>query len=181
RGQIIDSIVKVGQWPSTTDVRRYLGEIFAFIDDIPPTELLEGRHALKWKVPIGAATRPTRGNWGDDAGLASFQAIDKYLALEDQEENWGREQQKISFNAAKRLPLHELDILLQRMSPYLNTAMDFAEILSPAVACATGGKRVGIVPRTASVGDVVALFHGCAVPFLLRRCESRKSHYQVVG
>ncbi|EXJ66070.1 uncharacterized protein A1O5_10684 [Cladophialophora psammophila CBS 110553] len=182
RGQVVDSVAKIGKWTSTTDMRRYLGEIFAFIDDLR-VDTAEERQNLKWKVPIGAATKPTKGDWGDDAGRASFRAMADYLEFEEgQDDSWKREQRKIRVNATNPLPLRQLEILLQQLWPYLNTAMDFAEILSPAVACTTRGQRVGIVPRTAHEEDVVAVFHGCAVPFLLRkRDDGHNRHYQVVG
>ncbi|KIW89714.1 uncharacterized protein Z519_09870 [Cladophialophora bantiana CBS 173.52] len=182
RGQVVDSVAKIGKWTSTTDMRRYLGEIFAFIDDLP-ADTAEERQNLKWKVPIGAATKPTKGDWGDDAGRASFRAMAEYLEFEEgQDDSWKREQRKIRVNATNPLPLRQLDILLQQLWPYLNTAMDFAEILSPAMACTTLGKRVGIIPRTAHEGDVIAVFYGCAVPFLLRKRDDGHDHnYQVVG
>lgn len=180
KGQIVDSLVGVGKSPSTSDVRRYLGEIFTFIDDTYPNKE-EERRTLKWKVPIGAATQPPRGDWGDDGGLVSFEAMDKYWALEDQDDNWKREEKKIRFNAAESRPLREAEILAKQLWPYLNTAMDFAEILSPAVACITEAKCVGIVPQTAFCGDVIAVFNGCAVPFLLRKHDRGEDLYQVVG
>ncbi|OGM44113.1 hypothetical protein ABOM_007286 [Aspergillus bombycis] len=64
---------------------------------------------------------------------------------------------------------------------YMAAASDFADIFSPAVACGTEMRKVGIVPKNTQTGDRIAVFHGSVVPFIIRKTETPDGHYRVIG
>lgn len=39
----------------------------------------------------------------------------------------------------------------------------------------------GIVPTITQLGDLVCIFHGSSMPFLLRKSEEREGHYRLIG
>jgi hypothetical protein len=47
--------------------------------------------------------------------------------------------------------------------------------------CSTTEKRLGRIPPGSRPGDLIAMFLGAAVPFVLRKCESHAGEYQLVG
>ena len=53
--------------------------------------------------------------------------------------------------------------------------------LSTRRFCGTKGGYIGLVPRNAEVGDVVAVLPGSPLPFILRKCDEEKDTFELVG
>ena len=59
--------------------------------------------------------------------------------------------------------------------------MAFAEKFSSAVICVTKRGYVGLLPRKARPGDHRDIFHGGAVPFLLRKSDQNGGYFRLLG
>jgi hypothetical protein len=58
--------------------------------------------------------------------------------------------------------------------------MEFADMFEPAaVVCQTVKVIVGIVPAIANSGDIVVLFPGAKVPFLLRKRDKKSGIFEL--
>ncbi|OJJ70249.1 hypothetical protein ASPBRDRAFT_652851 [Aspergillus brasiliensis CBS 101740] len=162
-GSIVDTIVKVGSFPSRIDkAMEYISEVLEFIDsskaDYPMDDEKEG---LEFKIPIGDAAH---GPWGDRQGLErSFQLLGQTLNRT---------------KTPQSSVLVNLDTLREDLWLYCLTAVEFSERFGSAVVCQTARGYLGLVPAGAEPGDAIALISGGKVPFCLRR---EHEDYQVVG
>lgn len=183
KGTMFDTIDIVGEFASnTTDIRLYLREIFETIGLLKWYPTGEDPESLKWKVPIGDARRPKTGRWEQDDGYSSFRALDDYMKLEDQDTDWKAEESKIQYARTQKRGFYlRSEMLRKSLAPYFSTALDFAEIFSPAKVCVTKKGYVGLVPGKAEKGDVVAIVNGGKVPFLIRESDAEPGHYRLVG
>ncbi|KAF7591564.1 hypothetical protein BBP40_001444 [Aspergillus hancockii] len=183
QGYLVDSVQYVGTCPSsTTDFTAYLKEIYKQVDKFFPDLSPEEATNVKWRLPIGDARSATRGDWGNDLGLASYKALTEYLQLEDRDTTDPQiEARKIEHATQRNNFWTESDKLRSHLAPYLATALDFAELFPIAIVCVTRERNIGIVPANTQKGDRIAIFHGSKVPFIIRQSEELEGHFNVVG
>ncbi|OCK75076.1 hypothetical protein K432DRAFT_429647 [Lepidopterella palustris CBS 459.81] len=192
-GYRIGTISHVGKTDSTAaDLKTYLKEIFDTVEKVYEGASSQKIDNIKCRLPIGDARDPTSGkttgvwyNYEADATDA-YHALMEFLSQDQPETVWKSQRAKIEASARSSGGLHKDHFLFKRLWPYINTAMDFAGVFWPnsAVVCATtgdNGQQVGIVPTSARKEDVVVLFRGAKVPFLIRGVGARKEAYHVVG
>ena len=159
---------------------------------------------IKWALPIGGAQRPsTTSHWDRyDAHVTSLDAyrhVHRYLyhssaeptTAEEGEHNatsqsdsWKNEELRLRAAAdgtSAAVAWNSIDA--NRVMAYIDTAAQFADRFYPAYArvCWTREGRVGLVPHVAREGDVVAVFEGGRVPFVLRANEGLGRGYTLVG
>ncbi|KAF4633887.1 hypothetical protein G7Y89_g4233 [Cudoniella acicularis] len=169
RAYLIDSIVKVGTSSfQTTNSIFYLKELFRVIESFSSYPNGDNPKDLVWRIPIGDASKPASGSWKEVDFRASYQALTEYLQLGEEIEDWKTEVMKIRAVAKVKQFLFRPQELRQLLWLYLNTAQEFAERFSDAKVCVTSRGYIGIVPATADKGDIVSVFHGSAVPFVIR-------------
>lgn len=96
-----------------------------------------------------------------------------YLGRQRAERDWASQAQRIIAATRSGHVLQDEAILWRRAWPYLETALEFAETFLPAraVVCETREGQVGIVPTSAQPDDLVVLFEGGKVPFLVREID----------
>ncbi|KAH7258717.1 hypothetical protein B0J15DRAFT_396321 [Fusarium solani] len=167
-GYKLDSIKKLGQCRSNTnEIRSYLNEIFTTVDEVYSDFAKDERRKIKCQLPIGNASKASRDNWHKGDRHASFLALTNYLKLHKELDK--AESHKLLSLQRPDIPTVS-DVQLRQLQPYMFTVLDFAELFSSAVVAVTNKKRlVGIVPATAQEGDLVVMFGGSEVPFLIRK------------
>ncbi|OJJ46186.1 hypothetical protein ASPZODRAFT_2071477 [Penicilliopsis zonata CBS 506.65] len=181
QGAVVDTIIERGDCDSSTnDTMDYIREIFQFITDKIPDHVEQ--EIVKASLPIGGASNPSREKWPGDDRLNAYQALLNYLKPEVQEP-LDKRTEPLKLRSANQVldsptvPNH----IRRELWPFLVTALDFAELLSTAVVCATKQGRVGLVPTTAKEGDLIALFYGSRVPFIIRQSNEHTSEYNLIG
>ncbi|KAI1735424.1 hypothetical protein F4680DRAFT_435200 [Xylaria scruposa] len=173
KGYTVDTIERVGQLSS--DRTLYIQEIFQAIDSLalyPGDDKLDD---LKWKIPIGDTDMPISGTWEEVNFRTSYEAFVEYLKLgaELTNSNWEAEVKEMGAMYRIKQFLFRPQELRKLMWPFLYTVQEFAERFTNAKVCVTKAGYVGIVPGTAKKCDTIAIFHGSAVPFLLRAHEEQ--------
>ncbi|KAI0856471.1 hypothetical protein F4860DRAFT_518768 [Xylaria cubensis] len=179
RGYIVDTVQRVGQLSS--DRTLYLKEIFQVVESLVSYPSGDRLDDLKWKIPIGDTDMPISGTWEDINFRTSYEAFVEYLKLGEELTNWEAAVKEMGTMYRIKQFLFRPQELRKMMWPFLYTAQEFAERFTNAKVCVTKAGYVGIVPGTAKECDTVALFHGSAVPFLLREREENSNQYLHLG
>ncbi|KAI0530079.1 hypothetical protein GGR58DRAFT_494730 [Xylaria digitata] len=179
RGYVLDTIERVGQVSS--DRTLYLKEIFQAVKSLKSYPSKDKLEDLVWKIPIGDADKPISGTWEEVNFRTSYEAFVEYLQLGEKLTDWETEVKEMSAMYRIKQFLFRPQELRKSMWPFLYTAQEFAERFTNAKACVTKAGYVGIVPGTAKNGDTIALFHGSAVPFLLRERSKQQNRYVHLG
>ncbi|RSL52620.1 hypothetical protein CEP51_015025 [Fusarium floridanum] len=178
-GYKLDSIKVLGECRSSiNEIRSYLNEIFSKVDEVYSDLTNDERREIKCQLPIGNASKPSRGgNWHKGDRLASFLALMNYLE---------RHKEVDKAETHKLLSLRRPDIPtvsnahLRQLQPYMFTILDFAKLFSSAVVAVTKNQQfVGIVPATAQEGDLLVMFSGSKVPFLIRKVPKTSQFYYI--
>ncbi|RMJ04897.1 hypothetical protein CDV36_014432 [Fusarium kuroshium] len=168
-GYKLDSIKVLGKCRSSiNEIRSYLNEIFSKVDEVYSDLTNDEREEIKCQLPIGNARKPSRGgNWYKGDRLASFSALMDYLKLHREVDK--TESHKLLSLRRPDIPTVS-DVHVRQLQPYMFTVLDFAELFSSAVVAVTKTQQfVGIVPATAQEGDLLVMFSGSKVPFLIRK------------
>jgi hypothetical protein len=178
-GYRVDWIARLGDHASNTgNVLLYLDDIFDAINEIyPPQE----HDAARCRVPLGDPRVTPQGDWDPKHGPAgAYQALREYMTRypADTWKSLSKTEMARAGNA-----LTDTGHLLRSMAPFMEAALEFAEVFRPAsaIVCETGGSRVGIVPMTAAIHDQVVVFRGAEVPYLIRESEARDGTFLAVG
>jgi hypothetical protein len=172
----VDSIVEL--CPATTndqDIISVVNIIHASIDKLKWYPTGESLGDLKSKVPIGNAMRPC----SDDIGSLD---MDTDRSKEgDNGFDWKEEFQAI--NSVKEMVdfLKKSQDTRERSWKYWITAAAFAKRLSNGIFCVTERGYLGFAPQEAELGDSICVFHGGAVPFVLRWTPTADMAYSLVG
>ncbi|KAI1774158.1 hypothetical protein F4818DRAFT_74872 [Hypoxylon cercidicola] len=113
--------------------------------------------------------------------ISAYGALVGYLASERPHSNWKKQKSRFEYAMKGQKVFDANRDAWQRLLPYVYKAIAFAEVFAPqrVVVCDTDKRDVGIVPAVAEKGDVVALFPGAKVPFILR--EKSAGEYELIG
>lgn len=201
-GYIVEIISSVGSTASNSgEIKAYLREIFSAVDRAYKGRDEQEIENVKSRLPIGNAAQPTSGNATGEWYDHEPNATDAYHALQDflspgRETTTSDKTQIERMKAASgsRGGFGQHETLYRRLWPYINTTKDFADVFWPdfAVVCECEVKRgqgrgedqdpprVGMVPTSALPGDVVAVFPGARVPFVLRGVQGQGT-FQLIG
>ena len=177
-GVRFDSISRL--CPTTTnekDIISVVNILYGMIDKACVKGYPTGEQAkdLKLKVPIGNALTPCSDDMAPfDIDIIQVQEGNKVF-------NWakgfspiGSVQDLVNF-------LHKPQDNRQEGWKYWTTAATFAQRLSNGRFCITKRGYVGMVPYEAKIGDEICLFHGGAVPFVLRKGSLQGSQNRLIG
>ncbi|RYP44608.1 hypothetical protein DL768_008929 [Monosporascus sp. mg162] len=188
RGYTIGKIARLGNFASnTSDVIRYLEDIFCFIDAVYSSKSDKARMKVKCRLPIGNTLKSSTARWDPEDEKAqrtvAFRAMLLYMKRYLGKPHSNSEARDIREAARADTVVSDSGDLRRRMWPYLQTVMEFAGAFQPAsaVVCKTDTNRVGIVPQKpySQVGDTIVIFHGARVPYLVR--ESGTGTYRAIG
>ncbi|RYP86403.1 hypothetical protein DL770_004908 [Monosporascus sp. CRB-9-2] len=188
RGYMIGRIDRLGNFASnTSDVILYLEDIFRSIDAIYSSKSDKARMKVKCRLPIGNTLKSSTARWNPEDEKArrtvAFRAMLDYMKRYLGKPHSNSEAREIREAARADTVVSDSGDLRRRMWPYLQTVMEFAGAFQPAsaVVCETDTKRVGIVPQEpySQVGDMIVIFHGARVPYLVRKLDS--GMYRAVG
>lgn len=183
RGYLFDPVDKVGEVSfETSDRLSYLRELVSFVQSrshYPTKERLED---LAWKIAIGDAAEPVSSATGKRVDFrVAYQAFEEYLQLGEQTTDWNTELMQARAMAKMKRLLFRPQELRQLLWPYLHTALEFAERFPNARACLTRNGYIGIVPGSARKGDMIAVLHGSAVPFVVRKITQGRKAFTLLG
>jgi hypothetical protein len=172
-GMIIDRVASVGSvTTSESDIIAVVSEIQELIDDVEDYPTGESKEELKLKLPIGNAITPC----SDDVGAFHFETeLDEGSELFD----WNN----AAFDVCSMQDM--IEFLKQNADSrdlswkYWTTAAAFLKRLSCGRFAATKRGYIGFGPHEISYGDLICLFNGAAVPFVLR--PTSNGIYKLVG
>ena len=162
---------------------EYFNEIDAMVDSAALSPIRDSRENLKWKVPIAGVLYPKVAVSGALDLRSSYTALRNYVN-----------------NKQKGRAVEENGYLVHgtahptayTMAAGQMVADSFQEESTSYVAALQGtlhGWRfvitkkgfVGVVPNMARIGDVVAIFKGGRVPFILQESAIRSGAFRLVG
>ena len=166
-GTIIDQITQAGTITTAEhDVISVITSIHKLIDEIEDYPTGESKDELRLKLPIGNAITPC----ADDIGAFQHEAD-----LEDGETDlfhWNNGAFDVSSVADMVEFLKQNRDARDLSWRYWSTAAAFLKRLSYGRFLVTRRGYVGIAPNEAIVGDLVCVFGGGAVPFVVRPKEA---------
>ncbi|EFW15019.1 hypothetical protein CPSG_08207 [Coccidioides posadasii str. Silveira] len=173
RGYIVDTIDGVSLYNSEEeDTLRYLKSVFDLFRKRASNSPGDDIGKMIWKTPIGDARPQHKDGSTDNTFESSYEQLTKYLELRFGSSDW---------RTSKDTALEDIKRMKEKLWPYVVTAFTFSEKFQPAIAGVTKRGYSGLFPGTASTGDRVAIFNGCAVPFLIREKQGKKGIYQLLG
>lgn len=161
---------------------NYFEEVDEMVDSVMMAALPSFRSDVKWQAPI-TCKEPLQIAFSDEIVLySSYKAFREGLEEKRRgsEEVDGRGNTAAGGAADYRAAVGQAisTASAKRSAPYA-TALQGTIYGWRLVA--TGNRRVGIVPNSAQAGDVVAIFKGGLVPFILRRSQERPGTFRPVG
>jgi hypothetical protein len=162
------------------ELNAYLEEIDRTVDSLPSYPVRETRADVKWKVPIAGAWHPQLVASTDLDMRSSYMAFREFLApvtkLKSPINGVGNKSQAKASNGLTGKEARE--VLWARAQNYV---LALQENLCGWRFIVTKGGFVGVAPPSAKEGDVISIFDGGAVPFLIRRSSSVQGAFQLVG
>ncbi|KAF2823081.1 hypothetical protein CC86DRAFT_409849 [Ophiobolus disseminans] len=181
-GYNIDEIESIS---ASTNDEHGLAQYFADIDNMIDRAVLHPSQTaadeLKWRVPIAGALFPKVAISGGSDLRTSYISLRSWLNRK------GKGKQKLPIGKAD----FEHSITYQLFIEQLAADTDRKQSLSYVAALqdtvcgwrfvVTKKGFVGTVPKSARVGDVVAIMKGGRVPFILRKSEGRDGAFRLVG
>jgi hypothetical protein len=199
-GLQLDTVKQLSKTSSNTDsLEAYLSEVARMITFVKRSLYsTEGLAELNWRVPIADACYP-RIMTGSEADMhLSYQALLQLFAAQKEQNKESKEIEqtpesrrgKLSFfssSKTKSTPKNPTppDAASSPMDELHSKSLAYSQALSDDLAgwkfMVTERRYVGIVPPTAQVGDDILIFDGGAVPFLVRKSESRPGLGRLVG
>ena len=102
-----------------------------------------------------------------NACLPLFESIEKHMTLELEHDDY--------------FASHPLVELVQEFSPEAQIYLHTMELGRPMRPFITKSGYIGLGPMTCQPDDVIAIFGGANVPYVLRSCENSGRGYSLVG
>ncbi|OCK83978.1 hypothetical protein K432DRAFT_463823 [Lepidopterella palustris CBS 459.81] len=180
-GLRIDEIKSVSKAANLgSQLKAYLEEVDRIVDSLPSYPVRETRADVKWKVPIAGALRPGLVTSADLDMRSSYVALRECLAHATKTKSPINDiSNKSQAKASDSLMGKEAHEVLQARAQ--NYILALQENLCGWRFIVTKGGFVGVAPPSAQEGDVISIFNGGAVPFLIRRSSSVQGAFQLVG
>ena len=186
-GYAVDNIQSVSTSSNVEqEWKEYFEEVDTMVESADLSLLHDTREDLRWKVPIAGASYPR---------VAISEVVDlqqSYAALRDcitgnqkgkvVEETGDPEIGKsVSSSYAitlRRMQARLCEDLRKQSASYISVLQDTLHGWRFVV---TKKGFVGVVPKLAATGDVIAVLKGGQVPFVLRESETRSGAFRLVG
>lgn len=179
-GFLFDSIIELGDIAFGEDnIVRFINSICASIKTLKAYPTGETIEELMHTLPIGDAKRPHQ-----DTARAILSTINVLTYSEETQKN------EFSFD---RITMEHPTIQAfidswkrphysqGNMFKYWDTVAAFSKRISNGRFCASKRGFAGLVPHQAKVGDQICIFHGGAVPFVLRKNKAQENCYSLIG
>jgi hypothetical protein len=165
QGIHVDQVRCISEYTNIPESWRfYFYEVNKMVDSLPHYHQICNLDDLKWIVPIADASHPEVVATTTVDLQASYEALVRSL-----EPGYGKKFPRTSQNASP---------LAKRAQNYINALQTNLRGWRFLV---TEKGYVGVVPNHTRVGDVISIFSGGAVPFLLRKTGAKSGEYQLVG
>jgi hypothetical protein len=143
----------------------YFKQVDAMVDSLPWSPRQESREDLKWKIPIAGALYPKEAVSGSFDLRSSYRAFRQYIEK-------GKQRGKAT-NANV-----EPGALRIQSAGYIAALRDN---LAGRRFVTTKNGYAGVVPNMTQTGDIIAIFKGGRVPFILQRSLQRPHAFRLVG
>lgn len=180
----VDEVIHVSKWSNepkeTEKLDKYFEEIDSMIMEfLSPFYEQSQLDKLKWQVPVAGALHPENTIIGDVDIFDSYKAFGKIL----KKSRYKRAKVKMpseedTIRAKSESSVNEEGTLRKRSLHYLSLLRD--TIQSWRFVTTKRG-RCGIAPENVAVGDLVSVFAGGKVPFLIRKSTKGEYIYYLVG
>lgn len=146
-------------------------------DEAPPTHKPHSPDKMK-KIQQHKQERQQKF---EAQSISAYGSLVGYLASERPHSSWKNQKSRFEYAMKGQKVFDASRDAWERLLPYVYKAIAFAEVFAPqrVVVCDTDKGDVGIVPAVAEKGDVVAIFPGAKVPFILR--EKNAKEYELIG
>jgi hypothetical protein len=162
QGRLFDGVKSVSRSTNEPEcLKSYLVEVTAMIDSLGKYPTGEDLCNLKWIVPVAGAELPLVVNAGLPDLQTSYAMLMDFLAKGSSDD----------------------DKMPKKCQDYIGTLQGKTRefTLSGGRCFITREGYVGVAPKSIRAGDLVCVFNGGAVPFLLRNSETRNGAYRLVG
>lgn len=177
-GTVVDSISAIGDTTLLdSDMWTFVNSLYTLVDAMTTYPTGESLETVKAMLPIGNASRPMLEKPGD----LRLAEESRTRRLQDEGFEWTRTTSKFLTIQAFLDFFRQPNEVRASAWKYWSTVSSFSLRLSHARFFTTDRGYAGLAPRGVQKGDKVVLFHGGAVPFLIRPNESPGGTYKLVG
>ncbi|KAI3316471.1 hypothetical protein HD806DRAFT_517477 [Xylariaceae sp. AK1471] len=177
QGYLVDEIAHVSKYSNEPKEReQYFKEIDTMIDSLSEFHTGDVRDRMKWQVPIGGAMYPKVATYDD------FDLYDSYKAFRK-----GLKKAEHKIPKEQKHPPDKIVTSSNEGASVQQKSMNYISLLDDNIAgwklVTTKRNLCGIVPHNVEVGDVVSIFGGGDVPFILRKSQvkGREVEFRLVG
>lgn len=178
-GYIVDTIKCVSKASNEPrSWRKYFKEVNDMAEQLSTVFSKQTRQNLKREVPIANAKHPQVAVPGGLNLHQSYQAFQKILEKEKHTKKYQKQRSSpTTSESVSNAESQEMGLMAKSKSYELSLGGSikgwrFATTESP---------DCGIVPNNAQEGDVVVVFGGGSVPFIVRKSSEREGMYQLIG
>ncbi|KAI9763964.1 MAG: hypothetical protein M1840_008998 [Geoglossum simile] len=179
QGIFVDEVTSVSESTNAPwSLGPYLSEVDKMVDSLREYPTGESLSDIKWKVPIAGAKHPEEVVSAPLDLHSSYQALKELLAS-------GSAPDILKMRAPGFLPPQDADDSDNKKQQSLLTCQNYVNALQGVLLgwkfIVTKRGYVGIASNQPQERDLVAVFSGGVVPFLLRKSKRRAGAYHLVG
>ncbi|KAK5113330.1 hypothetical protein LTR85_010947 [Meristemomyces frigidus] len=184
KGYIIDTVRHVSTWANGPQSHQsYFSEIDKMIDVHCPSHSGKGASGLEWKVPIAGTRHPEIAVSTHTDLYASYQAFRRLITepqhdTEEHQRATGDEPSPgapVATSTSQDAQTTSVDASFQYVSLLNDKVLGWRFLITEKKT------MCGIAPENVQSGDMVAIFCGGAVPFVVRKSETVPGAYRLVG
>ena len=176
RGLTFDTIIRLSHCEDNFTARSETGyqllldlleECDRMLTDIILYPTGEDLHEVYWRTLIGNISNPY------ESGRDILEAPHSYAKQYDRWRDFVQKKAKNHY----RTDEDELTV------PQISTFKHLAERMMNYGSrfCVTEKGYVGFCEKSTQCGDVIAIFLGCRVPYIIRKCDERENHFRLIG
>jgi hypothetical protein len=182
-GRLVDEIQRVSKSCNVPAKRgQYFKEVDSMIDSLDPFYIKSHQGVMKWKVPIAGALHSKLAVSGDVDIHSSYKAFRKLLRkaeFKKTKEKKHLQGTSTDIRATAGSSTNEEMSVREKSMNYVSLLDDKIQGWRFVTTKKLG--FCGIAPNNVQVGDMVSIFNGGDVPFILRQSEDREGAYRLVG
>ena len=150
----------------------------------------EKRNRLKWEVPVANALHPRVANSEDIDLYESYRALRKMLKKAvhykgAKEKKHLLEMMSVTYSDAALNPPTSSPATTDEEKPLREKGLNYLSLLEGPLEGwrfnITKCGRCGLAPNNVQAGDLVSVFNGGQVPFVLRKSQGREGAYRLIG
>jgi hypothetical protein len=175
-GVFVDSVASTGAVTlENSDMWTFINSLHELLDCMDAYPTGESLEKVKILLPIGNASRPYLERSGDVRKSVQYEAI------RESGFNWAEMGSRFTSIQSMVDFLRQNDDVRATWWKYWQTASAFSLRLSNARFHTTSRGFAGLVPPGTQKGDIIAVFHGGGVPFVVRPEAGEDALFRLIG